>query len=298
MKKLHVVIPTTTVRHLFAEHAQANIMSGNIVIPTGNKEGAYRFPDGEVYLRVPGLKHAEKIIVVHSGYPDPNGGLIELYMLLDIIEQYNPRAQINVVFTCIPYARQDKAYYEGELNAAQTLINTLTGRYGVSRVTTIDAHFAHERWTKKLPITNVSAVGHLKDTAAAEHPGIIFMAPDAGSTRRTHIKGATKQRLNSYNVTVDIGNSLSASMNGQTIGVVDDILATGTTLERFYQEAKRNGAKKVFALITHGCNPAGIERIKALYDGLYLTNSINRPEANVQLDKMLWALIIRTLSAQ
>ncbi len=301
-KHTHVIIPTSAARHFFpSDNAPMQLPDkARVIIPTPNKEASYRFPDGEVYLRVSGLKHASKITIVHCGYPDPNGGLMELFMLLNIVRLYSHARWIEVIFTAIPYGRQDKAYYEGELNMAETLINTLNKQYRVARITTLDAHFANERWVRKLTgvdIVNVSMARLLMAVAKTDHPEIVFMTPDAGSTRRTHIKeGAKKQRENSFSVKVAMGD-LSGRINGKIIGVVDDILSTGTTLEKFRQETKRFGAKKVFALITHGVNPSGIQRIRAVYDGLYLTNTINRPgEANVSVDNELWKIIMRSVN--
>ena len=69
MKTKHVIIPTQSARHLIAGKVSANAtLSGlQILNPIGNKEGAFRFPDGEVYLRVPQLKKTTKAVVVHSG---------------------------------------------------------------------------------------------------------------------------------------------------------------------------------------------------------------------------------------
>jgi ribose-phosphate pyrophosphokinase len=198
-----------------------------------------------------------------------------------------------VIFTAMPYARQDKAYYRGELNAAETLCKTLLKRYGVGQITTIDAHFANEGWSRKLPIFNVSASGTLIDAARADHPGIVFMAPDAGSTRRSRIKGAKKIRKNSYEVQVSLGEEFSDIIKGRDVAVVDDILATGTTLECFYHEARKSGAEKVFALITHGVCREGIDRIHAVYDGLYMTNSVKWSESNVPVNDLVWGLILK-----
>ncbi|HEY4512021.1 MAG TPA: ribose-phosphate diphosphokinase [Candidatus Paceibacterota bacterium] len=282
MKKPHLVLPTSTARHFFTSNMNPQFAGGTaLVIPTPNKEGIYRFPDGEVYLRIPRISHAERIAIVHSGYPDPNGGLIELYMMLDIVRQYAPKAKLSVIFTTFPYGRQDKVYYAGELNAAETLIRTLVERYGVARVSAIDAHFANERWTRNHPFTNVSVVDLLAAAAREKHHNIVLISPDAGSTRRSHIKGATKERQNSYDVTVSLGGEFAEMVNGQIVGAVDDILSTGATLVKFQAEAKRNGARKTYALISHGVNSSGIGRIQALYDGLYLTNTVKCAEANV-----------------
>lgn len=296
MKHAKFVIPTRSAHHLLSGAKPSLSKSTRIITPTPNKEGLYHFPDGEAYLRIPGLKRAQHIVILHSGYPDPNGGLIELYMMLDIIGAYAPKAKIDVVFACMPYARQDNAYYDGELNMAQTIILTLIKRYDVRHIWTIDAHFAHEKWVRGLPLTNITAYTNLlMSEASGDHPGIIFMAPDAGSSRRTHLKGAKKKRKNSYNVTLDLDQRFAHVVEGQIIGVVDDLLSTGTTLERFYQKVKGYGAREVYTLITHGVNPSGIERTLSLYDGLYMTNTVDSPHANVPINEHIWLMIERNL---
>ncbi len=264
-----------------------------IVKPTPNKEGKFNFPDGEIYLRLPHLKDVGNITIVHSGYPNPNDGLIELYMMLDIIRGHkNALGKIHIVFASFPYARQDNSYYDGELNAARELLRTLIDK-GASSFSVIDAHFAGESWTRSLPIENVSMTENLMQYAQLSHPGIVFMTPDAGSRRRTRIKsGTTKTRTNSFEVEVKSDDMFRDQVSGKIVAVVDDLLSTGMTLQRFLTEAKRSGAKKVAALVTHGVNPAGIELTKSTFDGgLFMTNTIDRPEANIDATQTVWGLI-------
>lgn len=69
--------------------------------------------------------------------------------------------------------------------------------------------------------------------------------------------------------------------------MVDDILETGETLLRFYDFAKKSGAKKVVALITHGILPIGISKIKKKYFKLYLTNTVNQKKANIDITDLI-----------
>ena len=81
-------------------------------------------------------------------------------------------------------------------------------------------------------------------------------------------------------------------MEGKTIGVVDDIISTGGTLLRFYEFAKKSGARRIIALITHGVLDAGVKKIKNNFTKLYLTNTINKKEANVDITDLIANAII------
>ena len=300
MKKTHVVIPTPVTLHLFQRGASirdpiALPYYACLIIPTPHKGGLYHFPDGEVYLRIPNLTGAKKVTVVHSGYPYPNAGLIELYMTLEIVRATATVKEIEIIFTSMPYARQDTVRQDGEVAMAEALIARLINDYGVSKITTIDAHFAGEKWVKKYPLVNVSALSILIDEARCDYGNdIFFITPDAGSARRTHIKGAHKDRHNSYEVSIDFGKEDLAHIlkKKRVIGVVDDILSTGGTLEKFLETLRRKGVKStVIALITHGVNADGVERVRRLYDHLYITNTINCPGVNVSVVRLLNTLI-------
>ena len=73
----------------------------------------------------------------------------------------------------------------------------------------------------------------------------------------------------------------------EIVAVIDDLVETGGTLERFAEKCKRACAKDVVALLTHGVLPIGIARTKKAYKKLYLTNTIKRKEANVDITPLL-----------
>ena len=72
------------------------------------------------------------------------------------------------------------------------------------------------------------------------------------------------------------------------MAVVDDIIETGETMDRFYDKCVEYGAKELVALVTHGVLLSGIDKIKNKYSRLYLTNSIDRPEANVDVSNLIF----------
>lgn len=299
------IIPTS-----FAEYLVKNILAKTknfrVIFPNLSRDNKRYFPDGEIYMKI--LKanrfRRRKVIILHTGAPKPNEGLMELELILQILRDAHIRSE--VFFTYFPYSMQDKVFEKGETNVAENLIEKLINYYKVKKIYTIDAHFWGRKWVKKYPILNISATSIMiekakkdfgkdilipsktRDQSSAEGR-FLFFSPDMGGKRRTGISGMKKKRLNSFNVKI-----LSQKLNtkGKIVAAVDDVIRTGTTLLGFYGVAKKAGAKKVIALITHGVMPAGVSKTKKIYSKLYLTNTIAQKEANIDITD----LILRNIS--
>ncbi|WP_455393248.1 ribose-phosphate diphosphokinase [[Eubacterium] cellulosolvens] len=280
------IIPTTNAEHFRAKLARKRDFK--VFRINKNKDNKRYFPDGEIYLR---LSRIDKIngrtIVLHSGAPNPNDGLIELFMVLEILKE-NKVKPVEVFFTYFPYGMQDKIFKKGETIAAELLIKKLVDYYSVKRIFIIDAHFAGRRkWIEKYPIENIPTANLLKNYAKKNFPNLIFKSPDQGAQKRTKLKGTMKVRKSVREVTLSSDIHFKNDVKGQLIGVVDDILETGGTLERFYDHAIECGAEQVIALITHGVLREGIERVKNRYLKLYLTNTVDQPEANIDITPLI-----------
>ena len=287
------VIPTSQAAHL-AERIKTK-QGIKIVLPGLNRDGKHHFPDGEIYAKIPRAEQLKnkKVVVLHSGAPNPNDGLVELELILQILKNAKVQ-QIEVFFSYIPYAMQDKVFERGETNAAQDLVKKLVNYYGVKKLYAIDPHFGGRVWIKKYPFISLSAVSLLMERATEEFGSdLLFLSTDKGGKRRTGIRGMKKTRQNSRTVHIENPNALGKLIKGKTIAVIDDVIKTGGTLEKFYDECNRAGAKQIIALITHGVIPSGVERAKRTYRKLYLTNTIHQEAANVDIAN----LILNALSA-
>jgi len=246
-----------------------------------NKEGRRFFPDGEVYIRIPKINKLKnkRVIVLHSGIPNPNSGLIELEMILQILKDHKIKPE--VFYTYFPQRRQDKVFQLGEANVAESLVKKLINYYKVRRIYVIDPHFGKTEWVKKYPVISISIVPFLAEKIKEDFgENILFLSPDKGGKRRTGIFGLNKKRINSFQTEP---LSLKIDVRGKIIGVVDDIVGTGGTLLRFYEFTKNSGAEKIVALVTHGVLNMGVKKIKKRFTKLYLTNTINKKEANVDV---------------
>lgn len=282
------IIPTSTTEHL-TKLMKEKVKNFEIIFPNKNKDGERYFPDGEVYIKISkanGLRN-KRVLVLHSGAPKPNKGLVELELILQILKDNRVRPEI--FFTYFPYGMQDKIFEKGETNVAENLVKKLLSYYGVKKIYIIDPHFSKRSWAEKHPMENISAVPLLTKKAQQDFDeDILFFSPDKGGKKRTGFSGIKKGRLNSFEIEI-----LSPKLNfkEKIVGVVDDIIETGGTLLKFYDFAKKSRAKKVIALITHGILPVGVSKIEKRYSKLYLTNTVKQKEANVDITD----LILKTL---
>jgi len=283
------LIPTSTAGHLVKNILKKN---GNfeIIFPDLSKDGKRYFPDGEVYMKILKANRMKdkRVIVLHSGAPKPNEGLIELELILQILRDNNIKPE--VFFSYFPYGMQDKVFEGGETNVAENLVEKLVNYYKVKKIYIVDPHFGGRKWVKKYPIVSISAVPLLIKKVKDDFAGnILFLSPDKGGQRRTKISGFKKERRNSFSVKIF---SSKINFKDKIVAVIDDMVRTGGTLLKFYEIAKKSRAKKIIALVTHGVIPFGVTKIKKKYSKLYLTNTIKQKESNVDITD----LILKTIS--
>ena len=279
------IIPTTRTFHLSKKIA-LNKKNFRIIYPNLNNDGKRLFPDGEIYMKIEnaGKLKKKRVVVLHSGAPEPNEGLVELELILQILRD-NKVNSPEVFFSYFPYGMQDDVFKTGETNIAENLIEKLVKFYNVKKIYIIDPHFGGKKWTKKYPIKVVSAMPSLiKKTKEKIGDDIVFLTPDIGSQRRTKIKGFLKKRIDSFNVNF---SSKKIDIKKKDVAVVDDILETGGTLISFYDECKKLGAKKIVALITHGVLSSGVLKVNKKYFKLFLTNTVDCKKANIDISDLI-----------
>lgn len=277
------LIPTSSAEHI------AGSLSKNpdfhVCCMGKNKDGKRFFPDGEIYINISKLGEG-KTVVLHSGAPRPNDGIVELEFVLGLLK----KRQINRVelfITYFPYGKQDLAFQDGEINIAETLIKKWIDFYGVQKIYIIDAHFKGREWADKYPIEHVSSVGILKKAAFNKYPEIFFVAPDAGSARRNNLPGFSKKRNSSYNIEISCDDNFGKNIKGKTVGVIDDMIETGGTMVGVCKKCRELCASKIVAVVTHGVLESGIEKIRNIYDDLFLTNTICRDGADVDVSSLI-----------
>ena len=278
------IISTSQVGYL-AKRIKRKLKGFEIIFPAKNVGGKRYFPNGEVYIKIskPETLKNKRVIVLHSGAPKPNEGLIELELILQILRDNKLKPEI--FFTYFPYGMQDKVFEKGETNVAENLIKKLINYYKVKKIYLIDPHFGGRKWVEKYPIISISAVPILIEKAKEDFgENILFLSPDIGGKRRTKISGIKKKRIDSQRVKMALPR---INLKDKVVGIVDDLLETGGTLLSSYDECKKCRAKKILALVTHGVLPLGISKIKKKFSKLYLTNTIKQKMTNVDITDLI-----------
>ncbi len=289
MKKRYLILTSTT-EH-FIESLQKKGLS--IILSKRNKEGKRFFPDGEVYVRLAEIKRMRKrgVIILHSGMPRPNDGLMELELILMILKENGVKTE--VFFTYFPYGRQDKIFSPGETNVSENLIKKLIKFYKVKKIYTLEAHFGERDWLKKYPIKNISLFPFLKEKVKEDfEEEILFLATDKGGQRRFKIPGFIKKRKDSFRVEMRLSEKVEKLAKERIVCLVDDLLATGTTLLKAKKEIERLDPKRIISLFSHCLFEEGYEKIKKSFSKIYFTNTIYHPRLP-QID--ISPLIIKTL---
>ena len=120
-----VVIPTTQAIHLAKKLRGSK--SFQVMLPGFNRDGKRYFPDGEVYAKIAQARRlkGKRVLVIHSGTPRPNEGLVELELILQILRD-SKAFPVEVLFSYFPYSMQDNIFDNGETNVAAVSYTHLT----------------------------------------------------------------------------------------------------------------------------------------------------------------------------
>ena len=264
------------------------------------------FPDGEIYVRINNDVKGRKTIIVQSMFPDQNTSLMEFLIIADLVKDMGALETIGVV-PYLAYSRQDRRFQEGEALSIKTIAKMMKS-VGVDKLITVDTHYQHVKPGGfdlfGIPCFNVSAgpllLSHVKDTVA---PNFMTIGPDFGSSEM--IKYATGEEVvlkkekrcpicgelakdckcktakKKYEIT-DVETGVDFS--GENVVIMDDIIASGSTMIEAVKKVKSGGANKVVAAATHGLfMKESLIKLKEIADYLVVTDSIMTPVSNVSV---------------
>ena len=273
------------------------LVAGNSNRPLAEAIGAYlgqplarcqvrRFADMEVFVEIQENVRGEDVYVIQSTSFPANDHLMELLIIVDALRRSSAR-RITAVIPYFGYARQDRKPAARTPISAKLVANLIT-RAGVDRVMTLDLHAGQIQGFFDIPTDNLFAapvmVRDIKERLSGER---MVVSPDVGGVVRAR---AIAKRIDSPLAIVDkrrerAGESEVMNIIGEVEGrsciLVDDIVDSGGTLVNAAEALLAQGAKEVYAYITHAVLSGGaVSRIaSSKLKELVITDSIQPTEA-------------------
>jgi ribose-phosphate pyrophosphokinase len=281
--------------------ALANAIAAHLQIPL-TKAIVRRFADMEIFVEIQENVRGSDVFVVQSTSYPANDHLMELLIIIDALRRASAR-RITAVIPYFGYARQDRKVGSRSPISAKLVANLITNA-GADRVLTLDLHAGQIQGFFDIPTDNLYAapmmVRHIKDTL--DLANVMVVSPDVGGVARA--RGLAK-RINAPLAIVDkrrerAGESevmnIIGDVTGHTCILIDDIVDSGGTLVNAADALLANGARDVYAYITHGVLSGGaVARITASkLKELVITDSIQPTEA-VRVARNVRVLSVATL---
>jgi ribose-phosphate pyrophosphokinase len=269
------------------------------------KASVRRFADMEIFVEIQeNVRGSDVFIIQSTSYP-VNDHLMELLIVTDALRRASAR-RITAVIPYFGYARQDRKVGSRSPISAKLVANLIT-HAGVDRVMTLDLHAGQIQGFFDIPTDNLYAspvmVRDIKDKFDLSK--VMVVSPDVGGVARA--RGLAK-RINTPLAIVDkrrerAGESevmnVIGEVDGYTCILVDDIVDSGGTLVNAADALLANGARDVYAYITHGVLSGGAAaRIAgSKLKELVITDSIQPNEA-VTMAPNIRVLSIASLIAE
>jgi ribose-phosphate pyrophosphokinase len=269
------------------------ILAGNSNRPLAEAIAAYlgepltkcqvrRFADMEIFVQIEENVRGEDAFIVQSTSFPANDHLMELLIMTDALRRSSAR-RITAVLPYFGYARQDRRA-TGRTPISAKLVANLMTRAGADRVLTVDLHAGQIQGFFDIPTDNLFAapVMVLDIKEHIDHANAIVVSPDVGGVVRAR---AIAKRIDAQLAIVDkrrerAGESevmnIIGDVAGKTCILVDDIVDSGGTLVNAADALLEEGARDVYAYVTHGVLSGGaVARIAgSRLRELVLTDSI------------------------
>ncbi len=278
---------------LFALKASAEL--GNAIAQAfGQPPAAHEereFEDGEHKTRPLDSVRDRDVYVIQSLHGGPvesgNDKLVRLLFFIGALKDAGA-ARVTAVAPYLCYARKDRRTKPND-PVATRYVASLFEAVGTDAVVTLEAHnpAAFENAFRCPTVALTATPLFVAYAKALAGENLCVVSPDTGGVKRAELfremleaevgkpvgKGFAEKHRSGGVVS---GDMFVGDANGATVLIIDDLISTGGTLLRAAQAARKAGAKKVLALVTHGLFMPGATQVIAepAIDRFVVTDSV------------------------
>lgn len=253
----------------------------------------HRFPDRECLIRIPA---SAETVLLYRSLNDPDAKLVEL-ILGAAAARDGGASRVILVAPYLAYMRQDKAFHSGEA-ISQRVIGRLLAQH-FDALLTVDPHL-HRIATLTEAVPGLTAVAvsaaPLLSTLIDPTQQPLIVAPDGEATQwtrkiakrlRLSVLTGAKKRRGDREVVIRMNDLVR--VRHRTVIVVDDVIASGSTVDRAAAVLLDAGASQVDAVVTHClAAPEDLARLAASgIRSISSTDSVDGLTARVEIAQLL-----------
>lgn len=246
-----------------------------------------RFSEGEIRVKINENIRGKDVYLIQPTCSPPNDNLMELLIMLDAMRRASAQ-RITAVIPYYGYARQDRKDQPRVPITAKLVANLITAA-GANRVLTMDLHAGQIQGFFDIPLDHLYAINVMERYIRRKHyKHLVIVSPDVGGIKMAR---AYAKRMRAGLAIVDKRRDSPEStavmhilgeVKGKNCLLVDDLIATGSSMVEAASAVKRAGALSVSACVTHPVlsGPAR-ERIEnSALDELIVTDTIPLTKEN------------------
>lgn len=213
------------------------------------------FCGGEYKVRIDRDLSKYPTILLVQNFFDANNDIIKFIITVNAIENAGSK-NIVAFIPYMAYARQDRMISNYESVAILPIFKLLTCNSSVSKILTLDIH------NPSILSFNSKIINILPTSIFANYIknnfklfGLLLVSPDQGSLQRVrvianilNVKSACMKKLRHDN-TIEV--SCDFQCNSMVCIIIDDIVASGSTIGKAADLLVQNGAKSVNVMCSH-----------------------------------------------
>jgi len=261
------------------------------------------FSEGEIRVKINENVRGRDVFIIQPTCAPVNNNLMELLILIDSLKRASAK-RITAVLPYFGYARQDRKDQPRVPITAKLVANLITTA-GVDRILTVDLHAGQIQGFFDIPMDHLYAVNifvsHIKKIKLKD---IVIVSPDVGGIKmaRAYAKKfeaplaiVDKRRISGEDTEA---MNILGEIKGKNLIIVDDLVATASSLVEAAVALKKQGGKEIYAAITHPVlSGLAIKRINdSSIKKVFVTNTI--PVENGKKHKKIEVLSIAPLLAE
>ncbi|KAK9899353.1 phosphoribosyl pyrophosphokinase [Cystobasidium minutum MCA 4210] len=290
-----------------------------------------KFSDNETSVQIGESVREEDVYIIQTGFnpspisdiapngtgvhyhpnSDPNDLLMELLIMISACKTASAR-RITAVIPCFPYARMDRKDRSRAPITAKLVANMLEVA-GCDHVITMDLHASQIQGFFGIPVDNLFCEPIMLRYIKTEIEGwknSIIVSPDAGGAKRATVLA---DRLNVDFALINRNRHkgdqpdtpgkmelLVGDVRDKIAILIDDMTDTCQTIQSACEILIQNGAKKVYAIVTHGLLSDGaLSALQSMdLEKLVVTNTICQKEKVTHAQGKLESMDVSPLLAE